>query len=388
MSRILKFCIAAMMVALIISCNHRSQAKELNKTPDPAADTIPPPPVTINPTDNLAAFISGMPYIDNQCFHKIDSVINWKHYANELDTLFSAGNERRFSRMALWGDSELIRNSDVTTLFYPFAGPDFLNAHLFYPGVDSYIMIGLEPVGYIRDVCKEVPDSVESYFNYVTYAMRDIFKRSYFITSRMTADLNRAKTNGTVPLISLFIKRTGHNILVIQRLGVDSLGNCLPIDSLKNQKDVTSGVRIDFSSQSDKKVQSVYYFRADISDAGLKTRTGFRKYLENLPVSYTYLKAASYLMHFDDFKIIRDDIFEKSKTILQDDSGIGYKYFDHNAWDIQLYGKYEKPIKDFSYISEPELDKAYKTLPVKPLDFTVGYNYRTGFANMLYAVRK
>jgi len=389
MTRKLKACtLLLMIVMMIISCNHRSPAKETKKAVDPAPDTTPPPPVTLNETDNLASFISGMPYIDNRCYHKIDSVIKWKKYANELDTLFSSGNKRRFSSMTQWADTELIRNQDITTLFYPFGGPDFLNAHIFYPGVDRYIMIGLEPVGYIPDVCKEIPDSVASYFNAVTNSMNDIFRRSYFITSRMNTDLNKAKANGTVPLISLFIKRTGHHILSIQRLGIDTLGNCLPIDSIKNQKNVISGVKIDFTAQKDQKVQSVYYFRTDISDAGLKKRRGFKTYLSKLPVSFTYLKAASYLMHFDDFKMIRDLVFEKSRTILQDDSGIAFKYFDVNKWDIKLYGKYSKPIKDFSYISEPDLEKAYKTFPVKALDFTVGYSYKSGSANLLYAIKK
>jgi hypothetical protein len=57
-------------------------------------------------------------------------------------------------------------------------------------------------------------------------------------------------------------------------------------------------------------------------------------------------------------------------------------------WDIKLYGKYYKPSTEFSYISEPNLEKAYKTSVYRPISFSLGYNWRSEHSNMLYAVRK
>jgi hypothetical protein len=204
----------------------------------------------------------------------------------------------------------------------------------------------------------------------------------------MNTDLKKTKVNGTLPLISLFIKRTGHQIVSIQRVGVDSMGKCQPVDSMKNEKNVVSGVKVDFLSLSKQKVQSVYYFRTDISDKGLIKNPGFKIYMSELPKSYSYLKAASYLMHYDDFKIIRSVIFDISSTILQDDSGIAFKYFDKQKWDIKLYGTYFKPKDEFSYISEPDLEKAYKKSVYRPLKYSLGYNWRTGHSNLLYAIKK
>ena len=107
-----------------------------------------------------------------------------------------------------------------------------------------------------------------------------------------------------------------------------------------------------------------------------------------LPESYTYLKAASYLMHGKDFSMIRNVVFDKSKSILQDDSGIAYRYFDKTKWEIHLYGSYTRPGKEFSWINETDLAKAYTDPSVKPVPFTLGYNWRTRHINLLYAVRK
>jgi len=371
------------VLLLVISCNNNPRPKEVQKV---SVSTITTPVNTI--TDDMASFISGMPYNNNECLSRLDSIIRWKNYAKEMDKMFSHSTLLRLEKMKNWADSALIRNQNIKTVFYPFSGPDFLNTNIFYPDADQYIMIAMEPVGSLPDICKMPPDSVKSYLNKINYSLKDIFKRSYFITKEMDKDLRKTKVNGTLPLISLFIKRTGHQIISVQRVGVDSLGKCQFIDSLKNKKTSVSGIKVDFVSSSTNKVQSVFYFRTDISDKGLAKNKGFRKYLSELPQSYSYLKAASYLMHFDEFKTIRSVIFDISSTILQDDSGIAYKYFDKNKWDIKLYGKYFKPKDEFSYISEPDLEKAYKSSAYRPLGYSLGYNWRTGHSNLLYAVRK
>ena len=86
--------------------------------------------------------------------------------------------------------------------------------------------------------------------------------------------------------------------------------------------------------------------------------------------------------------MIRNTVFEKSKTILQDDSGIAYSLFDKSLWNIQLYGRYQRPGSEFSWINETDLAEAYKDPSVKPVPFTLGYNWRTQAINMLYAVKK
>jgi hypothetical protein len=156
----------------------------------------------------------------------------------------------------------------------------------------------------------------------------------------------------------------------------------------ENKKSLIPGVKIDFVSPTKKNVQSVLYFRTDISDKGLAKNKGFKTYLSEIPQSFTYLKAASYLMHYDEFQNIRSVIFDKSLTILQDDSGIAYKYFDKKKWDIRLYGIYVKPIGEFSYINEPDLAKAYSSSEYRPISYTIGYNWRLGHSNLLYAIKK
>jgi hypothetical protein len=372
-----------LLIALFaVSCNQKpSKAIEIvaSKVYTVPYDTI---------TDDITAFISGMEHGKSGCLTRLDTSTKWNQFSIRIDSGFLDLDTTRFARMEIWADSELIDRKGNTTLFYPFGGPDFLNANIFYPNADKYILIGLEPIGVMPDLCNMTDDLINKYLEDIRYSLKDIFKRSYFITGNMIGALKKSSVNGALPVISLFIKRNGYNIVSVKNVGIDSTGICQIADSLKKSNKLTHGVRIDFAADTGRRVQSVFYFQTDISDEGLKKTPGFQKYLSTLQESYTYLKAASFLMHSKDFSIIRNVIFDKSKSILQDDSGIAYRLFDKNKWEIHLYGKYARPGKEFSWINETDLAKAYTDPSVKPVPFTLGYNWRTQQINLLYAVRK
>jgi hypothetical protein len=373
-------------MVLIISCNHKPVVKKAYVPYNIVDSTVTTD--TVTEEDELASFISGVPGSKGECYGKLDTAVNWTQYSKDIDRLFSYGDSIRFNNVEKWAGSELIRNRNVGTVFYPFSGPDFLNADIYYPEVSQYILIGLEPIGRLPDICDKSADSVKSYLTDIKNNLTDLLKRSYFITRRMEGDLGKTKINGTLPIICLFIKRTGYHIQDIHKIGVDSLGNCLITDNMKKPGKLVKGVRIDFNKPSDGRMKSVYYFRLDISDQGLKKAPGFRTYLSRLPQSYTFLKAASYLLHFREFSTIRKLIFDISYTILQDESGIAYQLFNKKKWDIRLYGMYTKPKNEFSFIKEPELEKAFHHSVVKPLPYSLGYNWRSGHTSMLYAVKK
>jgi len=379
----LLLCIALIPI-MALSCNQKPTNTSINED-STLVKKITFPYDTI--TDNRVAFISGMAHGNTECLGALDTTTNWKSHAVALDTMFAKIEKNRLQKMRVWADSQLVDRIAPATVFYPFSGPDFLNANVFFPRADKYIMIALEPIGDIPNLCNLKTKAIDSYLNSVNRSLSDIFKRSYFITMKMMGALNRDSVNGAVPLITLFVKKTGHNIVSIRSIGVGPDGKWNYLDSLKGVK-VTKGVKIDFVDIDSDLPQSIFYFRTDISDNGLNVNPGFRKYLSELPSCYSYLKAASYLMQWKEFSMIRNTIFEKSDCILQDDSGIGYQYFDKTKWDIRLFGTYQKPNKEFGNINEPDLAKAYKDSVYRPVPFILGYNWKTKSINMLYAVKK
>ena len=105
-------------------------------------------------------------------------------------------------------------------------------------------------------------------------------------------------------------------------------------------------------------------------------------YLNNLdPKCTSFLKSATYLMHKSYFSIIRNTVLNKSVMVLQDDSGISYKFYDKAKWEISLFGTYTAPISMFKEHYEADLFEAYKKVS-KPINFRYGYNQKS---NLLLA---
>jgi hypothetical protein len=355
--------------------------------------------------DNTARFISGIPQDNSSGLSGLDTAQSWKSYAQSSDSSWKMLEENRFSKMKEWSRAELSEaNSAKRNLFYPFSGPDILNAFILFPNADTYTLLAMEPIGELPDLTKFNTSARNAYLESVEKSLNDLFKKSYFITKNMIGHLQKNKVNGTVPLMCVFLKRTGNTIVNIKNVYVDSTGKELDrpyrnviIDAsgyvtIKDDSSKriagTPGVRIDFLT-ADSKPKTVYYYQVNLEDRLLKRNPGFVAYMNSMKSVNTYLKSASYLLHYNEFAIVRNLIFDKSECILQDDSGIAYDYFKKDKWNIQLYGSYIKPVSDFPHIKEPNLAKAYKSdSTVKPLPFTLGYHWGTKEVNMLRALRK
>jgi hypothetical protein len=102
----------------------------------------------------------------------------------------------------------------------------------------------------------------------------------------------------------------------------------------------------------------------------------------------TLLKAASYLMHSDNFSQVRGYLLTHSKVIVQDDSGIPYRYFDRNKWNIRFYGRYIGPINRFLKNGQLDLAKDNSTANPTYLPFSFGYQWQPSRSSLIVATPK
>ena len=95
-------------------------------------------------------------------------------------------------------------------------------------------------------------------------------------------------------------------------------------------------------------------------------------------------------MHYSSFSDIRDLVLSKSKFLVQDDTGIPYRFFPQNQWKTNLFGVYEAPIKDFDAgLFQKDLSGAYNdsSLYKGNLNFSLGYHWGSRKQNQLVAVK-
>jgi len=149
------------------------------------------------------------------------------------------------------------------------------------------------------------------------------------------------------------------------------------------------GFALDYRNDSDGSLHKMYYFSVNLASDHLDKNPEFQQQMAALGPVVTYLKSTSYMLHRPEFSTIRDRILGMSMAVLQDDSGVPYKFFAPDKWNVQLYGEYQQPYGSFRYMVEPELKAAFqKPENVKKLDFRIGYGYGRAPSNLELARRK
>lgn len=330
--------------------------------------------------DATAKFLAGLPVrgtsLENRSLER-----PWATHATELDRIWNRFNQGQLSKIQAW-DPLFLGDyyTDTASVFYMFSGPDFLYPSALFPNAQTYILCGREPVGPIPDIDKlsgaELPKALAK----LRRSLDSVLNWSFFITEKMKGDLSHTQLSGTLPVLYVFLARTGATIESVSLVSLDSDGNLA-----ENGK--THGVRIVFANSSGGQ-QTVYYFSTDLSDDGIKREPGFMKFCESQAPGLTLLKAASYLMHRTRFPQVRDFLLNCSKVIVQDDSGIPEKFFDGNKWNVRFCGKYAGPIRSFRKFWQPDLAKSYAAAPAIPLAFGFGYEWRPNRSSLIIATPK
>ncbi|MBC7863935.1 MAG: hypothetical protein IAF38_13245 [Bacteroidia bacterium] len=345
--------------------------------------------------DEMAKMIAGINKGSSaKVLGNVFSKKSFVDFSSSFEKKWKQYDTSRLVHLESFRATELSKTVGTTkTLFYPFSGPDFLYANAFFPDADKYILMGLEPVG-TRPVLDEEPeerDSLNKYFNKINTSLNTILRCSFFRTASMKADLRNQELDGTLHLILLFMSRTGHSICAMNPVNIDTAGNIRYIKSfpeLQKKPLNNKGIEIRFTTKEGKE-KLMYYFSLNLDNGGLKTNKNLRNYFSKMGEVNTYLKGASYLMHESYFSSIRNTIFEHSQYIIQDDSGIAFRYFSNSgyAWDYTFYGKYTRPISLFSYAYQKDLDSLWKTQGSKNIGFGIGYNFHDKNSNLMVAKR-
>jgi hypothetical protein len=314
-----------------------------------------------------------------------------KAFSVETDAKYKQMCTSRLEKLDTWHKLNMSKAEipDTSFVFYPFSGGDFIHLHWLFPHATDYLMVAQEEVGTYPDIKTMNDSDVMTYLKGIDLVLRDIYSKSYFITKNMITDIhNENRVDGMLPILIWAAAKTNLEIVSINYFNIDSLGNTIPVVSGKH-----SGVVLNLKDSEFNRVKSLTYLSADISDSGFATSPGVKKYLENhvQQECNSFVKSASYLMHYGTFDDIRNMVLEKSHCLVQDDTGIPFKYFDQARWNIQLFGEYEVPVKDFSSnLFQKDLNAAYQdsTFYKGPINFSLGYHWGSGNQNQMFSYKK
>lgn len=330
--------------------------------------------------DATAKFLAGLPVrgtaLENRSFDP-----EWATHAAELDRAWNRLEQEQLSKIQAWAPQFLGDfYNDKGPVFYMFSGPDFLYANAFFPSSQTYILCGKEPIGSIPNVENIPREALPATLGNLRKSLDSVLSWSFFISKQLRTDIAQTQLNGTLPILYVFLARSGATINSVSLLSVDNDGNVAT-----NGK--APAVKIVFT-KSNGAEQTLYYFETDVSDDGIKSTPGFMKFCQKQAPGVSLLKASSYLMHEAGFTKVRDFLLTESKMILQDDSGIPARNFEPDKWNIRYCGNYLGPIATFKQFWQPDLANNYRTTTVAPLGFGFGYEWRPDRSSLIIAIRK
>jgi hypothetical protein len=330
--------------------------------------------------DDTARFLAGMQPSADSPLTPLTKDPSWQRHARYFDAAFGQLEQRQMSKIRGWADANLA--APRPTMFYMFSGPDFLYANAFYSKASTYVLSALEPPGPVPDIMKLPRGGIGPALYYVEHSLGSILNFSFFITKQMKVDLRAGDISGTLPILYVFLARSGKTIHAVDLVSLDDNGAVHPATEAAG-KNPTRGVRITFAG-SDNQERTLYFFSTDLSNSGVKN-SGFLKFCATLAPGNSLIKSASYLLHAGNFSTVRDFLLANSATIIQDDSGIPLGDYDPHKWRFFPFGRYAGPINEFPGRYQASYAELFRRS--QPLGFGIGYRWRSNESNLLLSVR-
>ncbi|MDQ6622088.1 MAG: hypothetical protein M3Y86_01200 [Verrucomicrobiota bacterium] len=302
--------------------------------------------------DETARFLAGMSV--QGPLAPLTQMPAWQEHARAMDEAWGKKERQQILPIRDW----MLTNAPEFfgsngTMFYMFGGPDFLYANTFFPNADTYILAGLEPIGDVSDLTQFPPDAVVGGLPVLRASLSNILRFQYFITKDMRAELGKNGVSGVLPLFYVFLARTGHAVLSVERLTSPA-----------------EGVKIIFRDPERAQAQTLFYFKTDLSDG----HSAFLKWCATQGPGLSLIKAASYLMHGEGFDGVKNFLLQNSRVLIQDDSGIPLRDFPR-GWSVHIYGHYVPHRTDFAKYWQPDLAAFIAQNPAGPLGFAFGYHW-------------
>src|SRR5271169_4546957 len=178
--------------------------------------------------DDTARFLAGLPPASGSPLSALTNDPQWQQHARSFNSIFSQEDSTTLSKVRAFAAARLSHYHD--TMLYMFSGPDFLYATSFFPHASTYVMAGLEPVGDVPQLTSLPRGSVDETLRNLESSLSSILNLTFFITKNMKTQLSTGQVYGTLPVLYVFLARTGKTVHDVSLVALDKDGNFLTPD--------------------------------------------------------------------------------------------------------------------------------------------------------------
>jgi hypothetical protein len=314
--------------------------------------------------NDVARFLAGLPPSSGSQLGALTHQPGWQRHATDMNAGWAQFERNIAARIQVWARAKLPPSPPA--MFYMFGGPDFPHANAFFPESKVYILSGLEPIGSIPGLSTLKGRDLSGSFQSLRTSLDHYFQFGYFITKDMNKQLKAGKFTGTLPLLYVFLARSGKAIREVKFVNLAGGGNVAPPGNKYPR-----GVRITFTGK-DGRPRQLYYFNTDLSNGGI-AKSSFLTFCAKQGRGGALIKSGSYLLHNAGFTRVRDFLLQHSAVIVQDDTGIPFRYFKPGAWRLRAFGQYVEPIPVFKAHYQKDM-AAFFARSAERVNFGIGYH--------------
>jgi hypothetical protein len=285
------------------------------------------------------------------------------------------------------------------TVVYPFGGGDLSSALAVFPDATEITTISLEAAGDIREIDEMKKDQLAVDLDAITTDIRRLYHAAHSTTKSLQA-ASHSMLPGTIMMALAGLAVHGMEPVQLRYFDIEPDGSIkyLTSDELDQRareiaekgahkpKKIThywyeqtsafANVEIQFRPRGDDKapLRTYRHILANLDDPHMKTDDRVLVHLALKGKVSVMTKAASFLLWFDDFSMIRNYLLEHIAWMISDASGIPPRYAGPAGFEQITYGDFAGPyfIQD-EHDDRSAFEKMWKAQPHRPLPFRFGY---------------
>ena len=290
---------------------------------------------------------------------------------------------------------------------YPFAGGDLSTALTVYPDADEITTLSLEPAGDPRTLAVLKGAELDAALGKVEYELKWLYRVNFSNTLNMI----EAMRGGRLPTQLIFglsaLKLHGYELAAVRYFRIEDDGSLHYLDdndiaaapvpdkatTAEKRNMVFANVEVQFKKPGGS-IQVWRHIRANLGNEtskgigpGLKEDPRVLRHLELKGPIAGMTKAASYLLSWDTFSLMRDYLTAHVVWMASDATGVAPKWGKKAGFEYETYGVFEGPHIEAGNGISADWAKEFAAEPKRALKFRFGY-YDKKFRNHLVLMKR
>jgi hypothetical protein len=387
------------------------------KAPTPPPEPAPPPAEPAAPAD-LPVVVEGLDFTDVGKVLAIVGACNDgalpEGYAEAMVAKHckavkatQSDYAERWVRPARAFFADRVPTSAPRVVVYPFSGGDLSTALTVYPDADEITTLSLEPAGDPRTLsalndaatrpvgkaARPNPQARAALERALATIQKEL-RFLYQVNFSNTLNMIDAMRSGALPTQLIFglsaLKVHGYELVGLRYFKLDERGavKYLTEEDIATAPDPSTGIsdrrqmekrnRVFANSEirfrkPGGKLQIHRHLQVDLSDAQLRKDRRVLAHLESKGKISAMTKAASYLLSWDSFSLVRDYLTSHTMWMVSDATGVAPRWGKPAGFEYETYGWFTEPHLDSGRTVAKSWRDEWAAQPRRKLGFRFGY---------------